>query len=91
MGLAILPARLKEEMAALREDILAGREITGIHKAWFEAFKDSYSFTEDNTEDILKGEIGKTFVRVLRDAGVYKDNDEGLAHFLKFVDFVNKH
>lgn len=91
MGLAILPARLKEEMAALREDILAGREITGIHKAWFEAFKDSYSFTEDNTEDILKDEIGKTFVRVLRDAGVYKDNDEGLAHFLKFVDFVNKH
>ena len=91
MGLAILPARLKEEMAALREDILAGREITGIHKAWFEAFKDSYSFTAENTEDILKDEIGKTFVRVLRDAGVYKDNDEGLAHFLKFVDFVNKH
>ena len=91
MGLAILPARLKEEMAALREDILAGREITGIHKAWFEAFKDSYSFTEDNTEDILKDEIGKTFVRVLRDAGVYKDNDEGLTCFLKFVDFVNKH
>ena len=91
MGLAILPARLKEEMAALREDILAGREISGIHKAWFEAFKDSYSFTAENTEDILKGEIGKTFVRVLRDAGVYKDNDEGLAHFLKFVDFVNKH
>lgn len=91
MGLAILPARLKEEMAALREDILAGREITGIHKAWFEAFKDSYSFTAENTEDILKGEIGKTFVRVLRDAGVYKDNDEGLAYFLRFVDFVNKH
>ena len=91
MGLAILPARLKEEMAALREDILAGREITGIHKAWFEAFKNDYSFTAENTEDILKDEIGKTFVRVLRDAGVYKDNDEGLTCFLKFVDFVNKH
>ena len=91
MGLAILPARLKEEMATLREDILAGREISGIHKAWFEAFKNDYSFTEANTEEILHGEIGKTFVRVLRDAGVYKDNDEGLAHFLKFVDFVNKH
>ena len=91
MGLAILPARLKEEMATLREDILAGREISGIHKAWFEAFKNDYSFTEANTEEILQGEIGKTFVRVLRDAGVYKDNDEGLAHFLKFVDFVNKH
>ena len=78
-------------MAALREDILAGREISGIHKTWFEAFKNDYTFTEANTEEILQGEIGKTFVRVLRDAGVYKDNDEGLAHFLEFVDFVNKH
>ena len=91
MGLAILPARLKEEMATLREDILTGREITGIHKTWFEAFKDEYSFTEENTEEILQGEIGKTFVRVLRDAGVCKDNDEGLRYFLKFIDFVNKH
>ena len=91
MGLAILPARLKEEMATLREDILAGREITGIHKTWFEAFKDEYSFTEENTEEILQGEIGKTFVRVLRDAGVYKDSDEGLGYFYKFIDFVNKH
>lgn len=91
MGLAILPARLKEEMATLREDILTGREITGIHKTWFEAFKDEYNFTKENTEEILQGEIGKTFVRVLRDAGVYKDSDEGLRYFLKFIDFVNKH
>ena len=90
MGLAILPARLKGEMAALREAILRGEEITGIHKAWFEAFKADYSFTEENTEDILRREIGNTFVRVLKDAGVYKDTDEGLKNFLKFVGFVNK-
>ena len=91
MGLAILPARLKDEMAALREDILAGREITGTHKEWFLAFRENYTFTEENTEDILRGEIGKTFVRVLRDAGIYKDTDDGLAKFKKFIDFVNKH
>ena len=90
MGLAILPARLKDEMAALREDILAGREIQGVHKAWFEAFKDNYTFTEENTEDVLQREIGSTFVKVLRDAGVYKDTDAGLASFLKFIEFVNK-
>ncbi len=90
MGLAILPARLKGEMASLREDILANREIEGIHKAWFESFKDKYSFTEENTEAILKAEIGNTFVNVLRDAGVYKDTDDGLEKFLKFVEFVNK-
>ena len=90
MGLAILPARLKDEMATLREDILAGREIQGVHKAWFDAFKDSYTFTEENTEDVLQREIGNTFVKVLRDAGVYKDTDEGLENFLRFVDFVNQ-
>jgi UDPglucose--hexose-1-phosphate uridylyltransferase len=91
MGLAILPARLKDEMAALREDILAGREITGTHREWFLAFRENYTFTEENTEDILRGEIGKTFVRVLRDAGIYKDTENGLAKFQKFIDFVNKH
>jgi UDPglucose--hexose-1-phosphate uridylyltransferase len=90
MGLAILPARLKGEMASLREAILSGEEISGIHKAWLEAFKDNYSFTEENTEDILQREIGNTFVRVLKDAGVYKDTDEGLESFLKFIEFVNK-
>ena len=89
MGLAILPARLKEEMAKLREDVLSGREVEGIHKAWFEAFKDNYTFTEENAERILQGEIGNTFVRVLQDAGVYKDTDLGLESFLKFVEFVN--
>jgi UDPglucose--hexose-1-phosphate uridylyltransferase len=91
MGLAILPARLKDEMAALRDDILGGREITGTHREWFLAFRENYTFTEENTEDILRGEIGKTFVRVLRDAGIYKDTDDGLAKFQKFIDFVNKH
>ena len=89
MGLAILPARLKEEMAELRKNILSGCEIQGIHKEWLEAFKGSYTFTEDNTEDILRSEIGNTFVRVLQDAGVYKDSEEGLVNFLKFIKFVN--
>jgi UDPglucose--hexose-1-phosphate uridylyltransferase len=77
-------------MAELRESILKGEEITGIHKAWFEAFGDGYDFTEENTEDILHREIGNTFVKVLKDAGVYKDTDEGLDNFLKFIEFVNQ-
>lgn len=89
MGLAILPARLKGEMTALRSAILHGTEIPEAHKGWYEKFRDDYVFTEENTEDILKGEIGKTFVRVLRDAGVFKDTDDGLEKFEKFIDFVN--
>jgi UDPglucose--hexose-1-phosphate uridylyltransferase len=78
----------------MKDAILRGRdfferESIAKHKAWFEKFKDNYSFTEENTEKILKAEIGRTFVRVLSDAGVYKDTPDGRAAFLRFVDFVN--
>ena len=90
MGLAVLPARLKDEIADMKSAILGGRdfsesESTAKHKAWFEAFCSNYNFTEENTEDILKKEIGKTFVRVLSDAGVYKNTAEGRKAFLRFI------
>ena len=90
MGLAVLPARLKEEMGVLRELIIEGKELdsderTAKHKAWFEKFKDNYNFTAENTEDILKTEIGKTFQRVLEDAGVYKNTLSGQNAFLRFI------
>ncbi len=95
MGLAVLPSRLKAEIAAMKAAILSGTSFDTIpeiekHARWFDAFKNDYSFTEENTEDIIKAEIGKTFVRVLRDAGVYKDTDDGRAAFMRFVDTVNK-
>jgi UDPglucose--hexose-1-phosphate uridylyltransferase len=64
-------------------------EICKKHAAWFDSFKNNYIFTEENTEDILKREIAKTFVKVLCDAGVYKDNENGKKAFLKFIDAVN--
>lgn len=90
MGLAVLPARLKEEMRLMKQAILDGvdfRTVEAIekHAAWFEAFRGNYRFSEENTEDILKNEIGKTFVGVLEDAGIYKRTPEGTAAFLRFV------
>ena len=90
MGLAVLPARLKEEIGLMRDAILAGRDFAEDeriekHKAWFLRFADSYTFTADNTEDILKAEIGKTFQRVLEDAGVYKRTEGGQLAFLRFI------
>ncbi len=95
MGLAVLPSRLKAEIADMKTLILAGKDFSELeatikHKAWFEAFKDNYSFTEENTEDILKTEIGKTFARVLVDAGVYKVTQEGREAFLKFLKPFNE-
>ncbi len=93
MGLAVLPARLKEEIALMKGAILAGKSIASDeriekHAAWFDAFKDKYTFTEENTENILRSEIGNTFVRVLEDAGVYKCTPEGREAFMKFVASV---
>ena len=67
-------------------------QIPGIekHAAWFDAFKDNYDITPDNAEQIIKAEIGKTFVRVLSDAGVFKDTAEGDAALMRFVDNVNQ-
>jgi UDPglucose--hexose-1-phosphate uridylyltransferase len=95
MGLAVLPARLKAEMEQVRECILHGRDLsvspdTEKHKAWLARFSDKYSFTPENTEEILKNEIGRTFLSVLSDAGVFKRNAQGRASFLKFIDAVNE-
>jgi len=95
MGLAVLPSRLKAEIELMKGAILKGEDFSLIpeiekHKDWYTAFSGNYSFTEENTEDILKAEIGKTFVRVLCDAGVYKTTPEGRAAFMRFVDFVNR-
>ena len=90
MGLAVLPARLKEEIAIMRDYILAGKDFSENgdiekHKEWFARFKDNYEFTAENTEEILKTEIGKTFEKVLEDAGVYKNTEAGLCAFLRFI------
>ena len=95
MGLAVLPARLKKEIGQMCEAILAGKpfaevEEIKLHAEWFDRFKDNYTFTPDNVEGILRTEIGKTFVRVLTDAGVFKTDDSGMNAFLRFIDAVNE-
>ena len=79
----------------MRDAVIAGIPFTDNekiekHAEWFSRFKDNYTFTAENTEDILKAEIGKTFVRVLEDAGVYKTDKCGRDAFLRFIDCVNR-
>lgn len=90
MGLAVLPARLKAEMEELKEYILEGKDIRTSetlqkHADWYDSFKDSYAFTEENTMGILQEKIGEVFVHVLEDAGVYKCTPEGRRAFEKFL------
>lgn len=93
MGLAVLPSRLKGELTALAEAIVAGAELTGElekHAEWVDELKKEYTFTAENALDIILKETGKVFAAVLEDAGVYKNNEAGKAGFLRFVDTVNE-
>ena len=93
MGLAVLPSRLKGELTALAEAIVAGAELTGElekHAVWVAELKKEYTFTAENALDIILKETGKVFAAVLEDAGVYKNNEAGKAGFLRFVDTVNE-
>ena len=93
MGLAVLPARLKQEIfVELREALLTGKDLRSTetlksHADWAEEFIKSYEdINEDNIDKILKDEIGKVFVGVLEDAGVFKRTVEGKAAFQRFIE-----
>ena len=95
MGLAVLPSRLKKELADLAEAAVADKDISADealskHADWLAELKEKYTFTAENALDILLQETGKVFAAVLEDAGVYKNTCEGRAAFLRFADHVNQ-
>jgi UDPglucose--hexose-1-phosphate uridylyltransferase len=95
MGLAVLPARLKVEMAELADAILTGKDLRSTetlasHADWAEGFLPKYSdVNADNIMDIIHTEIGHVFSEVLEDAGVFKCTEKGRAAFERFVAAVN--
>ncbi|WP_195607626.1 UDP-glucose--hexose-1-phosphate uridylyltransferase [Intestinimonas butyriciproducens] len=93
MGLAVLPARLKEELSVLAEALAEGADLradarTAKHADWAEAFRGKYDITAENALDIVKKETGLLFAQVLEHAGVYKRTAEGRAAFLRFVEQI---
>jgi UDPglucose--hexose-1-phosphate uridylyltransferase len=92
MGLAVLPARLKDEMAKLEEYIVEKKDIRSEeslekHADWVEGFLPKYDkITADNVEEILQAEVGIVFKKVLEHAGVYKNTEEGEQAFLRFIE-----
>jgi len=92
MGLAVLPARLKDEIEELKKAILNKEDIRKNdmiekHADWVDKFIVKYDdINKDNITEILKKEIGLVFEKVLEDAGVYKSTTEGRKSFEKFVN-----
>lgn len=91
MGLAVLPARLKEELELLGEYILEGKDIESCesiakHARWVKEFLPKYTdINAENISGILQEEVGIVFTHVLEDAGVYKCTPEGREAFLRFI------
>lgn len=97
MGLAVLPARLRDEMQKLAQhlvqrgaDGLESDEALAKHADWARELCGRYTFTSENADGILKEEIGKVFAKVLEHAGVYKRDEGGKAAFGRFIEYVNR-
>ena len=91
MGLAILPPRLKEEVEQVAA-YLVGKDVSvsDYHQEWADELKESNPGLRDKAQalEIVQESVGNIFARVLEDAGVYKQTEEGQAAFMRFVEQV---
>ncbi len=93
MGLAVLPARLKEELAEVADCLVRGKDLrasdlTAKHADWAEGFAPNYTFTKENALHIVEKETGLVFAKVLEHAGVYKRTPEGREAFVRFLQRI---
>ena len=91
MGLAILPPRLKKEVEQVAayfvgEDV----SVADYHQEWADQLKAQHPNIADKEKalEIVKDSVGAIFARVLEDAGVYKQTEQGQAAFMRFVEQV---
>ena len=91
MGLAILPPRLLTETGLLEQalkdpaqaqEIMAQPEMEK-HQAWYEELK-AAGAGEGDTQRAIQESIGVIFGKILGNAGVYKDTEEGREAFRRF-------
>lgn len=91
MGLAVLPARLRDEIAAVADGLISHKDLsadpsTASHAKWAKDIAKRYpELNADNVNEILEKEVGIVFTKVLEDAGVYKRNEAGKTAFRRFI------
>ena len=72
MGLAVLPARLNEELDLLGDYLVQNKDISKNemiekHADWVKSFRSEYQeITDENVKAILEKEVGKVFIHVLK-------------------------
>ncbi len=89
MGRAILPARLKTELAEVEKYLLdQPNEMEDYHKAWADSLKTDNQLNSENVHELVDQAVGQVFARVLEDAGVFKEDDAGQKAFAKFTELL---
>jgi UDPglucose--hexose-1-phosphate uridylyltransferase len=97
MGLAVLPARLKEELVDV-EKVLTGESIFDAlpetmehHKPWIKEMIKDYGIQceAERAHSLVREEVGKKFEKVLECAGVYKLDDRGMEGITRFLSSLN--
>lgn len=93
MGLAVLPARLNEELQAVGNYLLdESKDIAEYHREWADQLKVLYhnQLSRKTVDEIIQKEVGKKFLQTLEDAGVFKRDQEGRQGFQEFIKFLTK-
>lgn len=94
MGLAVLPSRLQKELDLLEEFIIAGKDISSNesiakHADWAAAFAPALTGKDSAAvRAVLEAEVGRVFLHVLEDAGVFKRDEAGRAAFERFIGIL---
>lgn len=96
MGLAILPARLKQELKQIEYYLLHQEEEAAlfndpalcVHADWYQKLKAQHP-TPENAEELIRRDVGVIFSKILENAGVYKRDNQGEAAFLRFIESCN--
>ncbi|MGG7097828.1 UDP-glucose--hexose-1-phosphate uridylyltransferase [Clostridium sardiniense] len=95
LGLAVLPARLKDELEAIKENLLrddekvTNMEMMKSHLDWFYDIKKKYSLiNEENVQQIVNNEVSEVFTKVLEHCGVFKWDDKGKAAMERYIDVL---
>ena len=87
MGRAILPARLKGELAEVKKFWLGqDNQIADSHLPWAKEVQAKTTITKDNVDEVMEQEVANIFANVLENAGVFKNDAAGQAGWDRFIE-----
>lgn len=88
MGLAVLPARLKDDAEKLESHFKSNTFEETEHNEWIQVWQEKYDkdYIAKNFDDVFQRETGHKFENILEACGVFKSNEDFIS-FIHHIDF----